>query len=68
MSTSNLENNNENSTNNVVNGKNKRLIYGVLFGFVLVIFTQKGFILLFTTLFKIAHKNYLLTTRFFIVS
>ena len=39
MSTSNLENNNENSTNNVVNGKNKKLIYGVLFGFVLVIFT-----------------------------
>lgn len=40
MSTTNSENNNTNSTTtNVVNGKNKKLIYGVLLGFVLVIFT-----------------------------
>ncbi|WP_339888580.1 hypothetical protein [uncultured Flavobacterium sp.] len=40
MSTTNSEKNNENSTTtNVVNGKNKKLIYIILFGLVLVIFT-----------------------------
>ena len=40
MYTKNSENNNEKPTaTNVVNGKNKKLIYGILFGFVLVIFT-----------------------------
>lgn len=40
MSTKNSENKNENpSKTNIINGKNKKLIFGVLFGFTLIVFT-----------------------------